>query len=60
MSDRHLHIVSFDVPYPANYGGVIDVFYKIRELHRSGIRLHLHIIEYPVRDRAPELENYCE
>jgi len=60
MSEHHLHIVSFDVPYPPNYGGVIDVFYKIRELHRKGIRLHLHIIEYPGRNRAPELEQYCE
>lgn len=60
MSERHLHIVSFDVPYPPNYGGVIDVFYKILELHSKGIRLHLHIIEYPGRDRAPELEEICE
>ena len=60
MSDRHLHIISFDVPYPPNYGGVIDVFYKIRELHAKGIRLHLHIIEYPGRDRATELNEYCE
>ncbi len=60
MSERHLHIVSFDVPYPPNYGGVIDVFYKILELHSKGIKLHLHIIEYPGRDRAPELEDLCE
>lgn len=60
MPDKHLHIVSFDVPYPPNYGGVIDVFYKIKELHSKGIRLHLHIIEYPGRDRAPELEEFCE
>ncbi|MFH1119488.1 MAG: glycosyltransferase family 1 protein [Bacteroidota bacterium] len=60
MSERHLHIVSFDVPYPPNYGGVIDVFYKIRELHGKGIRLHLHIIEYPGRNRAPELNAYCD
>lgn len=60
MSDRHLHIVAFDVPFPPNYGGVIDVFYKIRALHREGIRLHLHIIEYPGRGRAPELDPYCE
>ncbi|MHC1775137.1 MAG: glycosyltransferase family 1 protein [Lentimicrobium sp.] len=60
MSERHLHIVSFDVPYPPNYGGVIDVFYKIRELHAKGIRLHLHIIEYPGRDQAPELNKYCD
>lgn len=57
---EHLHIVSFDVPYPPNYGGVIDVYYKIKELHSKGIRLHLHIIEYPGRDRAPELEAFCE
>lgn len=60
MSDKHLHIISFDVPYPPNYGGVIDVFYKIKELHEKGVRIHLHIIEYPGRDRAPELEQYCE
>ena len=31
-SDPELNIVSFDVPYPPDYGGVIDVFYKIKEL----------------------------
>lgn len=60
MSDRHLHIVSFDVPYPANYGGVIDVFYKIRALHSKGIKIILHNIEYPGRERAPQLEAFCE
>lgn len=60
MSDKHLHIISFDVPYPPNYGGVIDVFYKIKELYEKGIRLHLHIIEYPGRNKAPELEQFCE
>lgn len=60
MSEHHLHIVSFDVPYPPNYGGVIDVFYKIKALHAKGVKLHLHIIEYPGRDRAPELNRYCE
>ena len=28
-----VHIVSFNVPYPADYGGVIDVFYKLKSLH---------------------------
>lgn len=60
MSDLHLHIVSFDVPYPPNYGGVIDVYYKIRALHNQGVHLYLHIIEYPGRDKAPELEALCE
>ena len=28
---KAINIISFDVPYPANYGGVIDVFYKIQK-----------------------------
>ncbi len=59
MSEKHLHIISFDIPYPPNYGGVIDVFYKIRTLHELGVKIHLHCTEYPGRDRAPELEKYC-
>ena len=60
MSEKHLHIVAFDVPYPPNYGGVIDVFYKIKALHQSGIKIHLHCFEYPGRDRAEQLNQYCE
>ena len=46
MQDRHLHIISFNVPYPADYGGVIDVFYKIKSLHSLGIKIHLHCFDY--------------
>lgn len=60
MSDRHLHIVSFDIPYPPNYGGVIDVFFKLKALHQAGVKLHLHCYEYPGRDRKEELNKYCE
>ncbi|MDX9908929.1 MAG: glycosyltransferase family 4 protein [Bacteroidales bacterium] len=56
--DKHLHIVSFDVPWPANYGGVIDVFYKIKVLHSQGVKIHLHTYEYG-RGRARELDKYC-
>ncbi len=59
MPEKHLHIVSFDIPYPPNYGGVIDVFYKIKTLHKLGIKIHLHCYEYPGRDRASELEEFC-
>ncbi len=59
MPEKHIHIVSFDIPYPPNYGGVIDVFYKIKALHQTGINIHLHCYEYPGRDRAEELEKYC-
>lgn len=40
---KHLHIVSFDNPYPPSYGGVIDVFYKIKALHQAGIKISLHL-----------------
>ena len=59
MSDRHLHIVSFDVPWPANYGGVIDVFYKVKALHDIGVRVHLHCFEYG-RGQALELGQVCD
>jgi hypothetical protein len=54
-----LHIVAFDVPYPADYGGVIDVFYKIKSLHALGVKITLHCFEYG-RAEAPELLQYCE
>lgn len=53
-----LHIISFDIPYPPDYGGVIDVYYKIRALHEKGVRIHLHCFEYH-RKKAVELEQYC-
>ena len=59
MSDKHLHIVSFDVPFPANYGGVIDVFYKLKALKKAGVRVHLHCFQYG-RKRTQVLEDLCE
>ncbi len=57
--EKHLHIISFDVPYPANYGGVIDVFYKLKALHSEEIKIHLHCFEYG-RAEALSLESICE
>lgn len=42
MSEKKLHIICFDNPYPASYGGVIDVFYKIKALHQLGVKINLH------------------
>ena len=58
MSEKHLNIVSFDVPLPANYGGVIDVFYKIKALHKLGVKIHLHCFDYG-RGTQADLEQYC-
>ena len=58
--DKHLHIVAFAVPYPPNYGGVIDVFYKIKALHQAGIKVHLHAFTYKQHAPSEELAKYCE
>ncbi len=55
---KNIHIVAFDVPFPANYGGVIDVFYKIKTLHKEGVKVHLHCFEYG-RGEQKELLKYC-
>lgn len=56
--EKHLHIVSFDVPWPMDYGGVVDVFCTVKALHAAGIKIHLHCFEYG-RGQQPELEQYC-
>jgi hypothetical protein len=56
--DKHLHIVSLDVPWPADYGGVIDIFFKIKALHSAGIKIHLHCFTKG-RPEAIELNKYC-
>lgn len=55
----NLNIVSFDVPFPANYGGVIDVYYKLLWLHKAGVKIHLHCFTYG-RKPSKELEALCE
>ena len=57
--ERRLHIVSFDVPYPADYGGVIDVYYKIKALADQGVSIILHCYQYG-RPEQKELEGLCE
>ncbi len=59
-SPTHLHIIAFDIPWPADYGGVIDIFHKIRLLSAAGVRIHLHCFRYGDRQPAGELFRYCE
>lgn len=47
------------MPWPPNYGGAIDVFYKIRSLHALGIKIILHCFEYG-RGQQTALNQYCE
>ena len=55
---KHLHLVCFDVPFPPNYGGVFDLYYKIVALHQQGVLIHLHCFRYG-RDEQPVLNKYC-
>lgn len=54
-----MHIISFDVPCPADYGGVIDVFYKLRALHNLGLNITLHCFDYG-RGRPKKLKEICQ
>ncbi len=55
---KKLHIISFNVPYPPDYGGIIDVYYKIKSLSEAGVKIILHCFQYG-RDEAKELEELC-
>ncbi len=58
-AEKHINIISFDVPFPPDYGGVIDVYYKIKAFFDAGVKVHLHCFEYG-RGKAAELNEICE
>lgn len=55
-----IHVVSFQVPYPANYGGAIDVYYKLKALQASGIGILLHTYLYGDATPQERLHECCE
>jgi hypothetical protein len=59
IPDKNLHIITLNIPYPADYGGMIDSFYRIRSLKKLGINIHLHCFEYG-RSHSHELESFCK
>lgn len=59
-ANQPLHIVCFQNPYPPVYGGVIDVYYKVKALHILGINVHFHCF---IDERNPDLtalHSICE
>lgn len=56
---REIHVVSFQYPYPTNYGGVIDVFYKLKTLKEAGYYITLHTYIYN-REVSPEVEQVVD
>lgn len=56
--DKHLHIVTHEIPWPVAHGGLVDLFYKLVSLHKLGVKIHLHC--FTAHDRPqPELNKYC-
>lgn len=46
------------MPYPPDYGGIIDVYYKVKALFDAGIQVHLHCFEYG-RKKNDALKSIC-
>lgn len=57
--ERCINVVCFNAPYPADYGGAIDVYYTLRALHDAGVGIILHSFLYD-RPEAKELEVLCK
>jgi len=60
LPKNKLHIVAFDVPYPADYGGVIDIYYKCKELNKLGVSIALHIYQYGRKKNDEKLKEVCD
>lgn len=56
--DKKIHIVCLDAPCPPDYGGAIDMYYKIIAIARAGYKIILHYFNYNDRN-AEGLEEYC-
>jgi hypothetical protein len=56
---KTINIIAFDIPYPANYGGVIDIFHKVKALKENGVGVILHCFEYG-RNQSKILNQYCQ
>jgi hypothetical protein len=54
-----INVVAFDVPFPADYGGVIDVFYKLRWFKARNVSVILHCFTYG-RQPSAFLDELCE
>lgn len=51
--------MAFDIPYPPNYGGVIDIYYKIKKLNEIGCQIILHTYKYGSRKENKKLNDLC-
>jgi len=57
--EKHLHIIDFTIPYPVDFGGVVDLFWKLPSLQAQGVHIHLHCFRNE-REEKVELNKYCD
>lgn len=55
-----LHVVAFDIPYPANYGGIIVIYHQLRALKALGVDVILHCYQYDGKEEQSELARLCK
>ena len=60
MSKKALHIVSFDNPFPPFYGGIIEVYYKLKPIHENGISIYFHCFVDEIPKQFDELQKVTE
>lgn len=61
LTEDKFHIIAFDVPYPPNYGGIVDVYYKLKNLAEAGGKIIYHCFYYPGHNPPTDLlEQYCD
>ncbi len=60
MTNKHLHIVTHDVPFPVKHGGFVDIFYKIVSLYEKGVIIYLHCFKKGWEKEQKELNKYCK
>jgi hypothetical protein len=56
---KDLHIVCLAQPYPPNYGGAVEMYYKLKALHAAGVKITLHIFLYGDYKPQEELSQFA-
>jgi hypothetical protein len=57
--NRTIHIVCLDAPSPPDYGGAIDMYYKVRALAQAGNKIILHYFDYKPLRGSGTLKDVC-
>lgn len=56
---KTIHIVCLDAPSPPDYGGAIDMYFKVKALALAGNKVILHYFDYKENRGAGALKDIC-